>query len=119
MTKFIKGRIRSVYFAFKGMFLLMTTEDAIVSQLFVLLLMTGIGLYVGLTKIEWIMQFFAFGLVFVAEGMNTTVEALCDFIHPKYHKKIGFIKDIAAGSVSFAAVTSIFIGGIIYYPYFF
>ena len=41
------------------------------------------------------------------------------FIHPDYHERIGFIKDIAAGAVFFAALTAITIGCIIYFPYLF
>lgn len=119
MRVFIKGRIKSIYFAVKGMFILLTTEHAIISQTFVGILMTGLGLYVGLTKMEWVVQIFALGLVLVAEGLNTAIEALCDFIHPEHHKKIGFIKDISAGAVCFAAFTAFLIGILIYYPYFF
>jgi diacylglycerol kinase (ATP) len=50
------------------------------------------------------------------EGLNTAVEKIADFIHPNYHERIGFIKDIAAGSVFFAALTAIAIGLIIYLP---
>jgi diacylglycerol kinase (ATP) len=59
-------------------------------------------------------QFFAIGLVLVAEALNTAVEKIADFIHPEYHEKIGFIKDIAAGASSFAAFTSLIIAGFIY-----
>ena len=50
---------------------------------------------------------------------NTAVEKIADFIHPDYHERIGFIKDIAAGAVFFAALTAIAIGCIIYFPYLF
>jgi diacylglycerol kinase (ATP) len=48
--------------------------------------------------------------------MNTAVEKICDFIHPEYHEKIGFIKDIAGGAVLFAAIASIAVGLLIYVP---
>jgi len=52
------------------------------------------------------------------EGINTAVEKIADFIHPDFHHRIGFIKDIAAGAVFFAALTAIAIGLIIYVPKF-
>ena len=61
-------------------------------------------------------QFLAIGIVLVAEALNTAVEKVADFIHPEYHEKIGFIKDIAAGAPSFAAFTSLIIAGFIYIP---
>ena len=63
-------------------------------------------------------QVFAIGLVMSVEGLNTAVEKVADFIHPEFHERIGFIKDIAAGAVFFAALTAIVIGAIIYVPKF-
>lgn len=61
-------------------------------------------------------QIFSIGLVLSIEGLNTAIEEIADFIHPDFHKKIGMIKDIAAGAVTFAALTAITIGLIIYVP---
>jgi diacylglycerol kinase (ATP) len=111
---FFKGRLRSFKFALKGMWLLMSTEDSIKAQLFVAIIITAFGAYFNISNIEWMFQFFAIGLVLVAEALNTAVEKIADFIHPEYHEKIGFIKDIAAGASSFAAFTSLIIAGFIY-----
>ena len=56
------------------------------------------------------MQTLAIGLVLVAESLNTGIEKLADFVHPDYHKKIGFIKDVSAGSSGIAAI----IGNMLY-----
>jgi diacylglycerol kinase (ATP) len=73
--------------------------------------------YFKITASEWLFQTLAIGLVMSVEGINTAVEKIADFIHPNYNEKIGFIKDIAAGAVFFAAITAIVIGLIIYVPY--
>jgi len=52
----------------------------------------------------------------IFEGLNTAVEKIADFIHPDFNDKIGFIKDIAAGAVTFAALAALAIGFIIYLP---
>ena len=62
------------------------------------------------------MQTLAIGLVLVAESLNTGIEKLADFVHPDYHEKIGFIKDVSAGSSGIAAIISLIIAGIIYIP---
>jgi diacylglycerol kinase (ATP) len=49
-------------------------------------------------------QLLAIGLILSVEGVNTTIEELCDFIHESHHEKIGKIKDISAGAVTFAAL---------------
>jgi diacylglycerol kinase (ATP) len=114
---FIKGRIKSLKFAIVGVIKLITTEHSIMVQLFLALIITIAGLYFKITKQEWLFQTLTIGLVLSIEGLNTAVEKIADFIHPDYHEKIGFIKDIAAGAVFFAAVTAISVGVIIYYPY--
>ena len=113
---FVRGRLRSLKFALRGMWLLITTEDSIKAQLFVALIATILGFYFDISNIEWMIQFLAIGLVLVAEAVNTAVEEVADFIHPEYHKKIGLIKDIAAGAPSFAAFISLIIAGFIYIP---
>lgn len=113
---FFRGRIRSLKFAFKGAWVLITTEDSIKAQLFIALLATLLGFYFDISNTEWIVQFLAIGLVLVAEAVNTAIEEIADFIHPDFHVKIGLIKDIAAGAPTFAAIISLIIAGFIYIP---
>lgn len=113
---FIKGRLRSLGFALKGMWLLLTTEDSIKVQSFFAILTIIAGFYFDISAVEWMLQLLAIGLVLVAESLNTAIEKVADFVHPDYHEKIGFIKDIAAGGPSFAGIISLIIVGIIYLP---
>ena len=117
-NSFITGRMKSMTYAYQGAKKLITTEHSVMVQFSLGILMTIAGFYFGITKAEWIFQTFAIGLVMSMEGLNTAVEKIADFIHPNYHEKIGFIKDIAAGAVFFAAMTAIAVGLIIYVPYF-
>lgn len=110
------GRLKSMVFAFKGAVKLITTEHSVMVQFSLAILMIVAGFYFDITKTEWMFQIFAFGLVLSIEGLNTAVEKIADFIHPDYHERIGFIKDIAAGAVFFAAMTAIAIGLFIYLP---
>jgi diacylglycerol kinase (ATP) len=113
---YLKGRLRSLKFALRGMWILNTTEDSIKAQLFFGLLATLLGLYFNISGTEWAIQTIVIGLVLVAEAVNTAIEEVADFIHPEFHEKIGLIKDIAAGAPSFAAFTSLIVAGIIYVP---
>ena len=116
---FFTGRLKSVTYAFKGAVKLITTEHSVMIQFSVGILMAIAGFYFGISKTEWLFQTFAIGLVMSIEGLNTAVEKIADFIHPNYHERIGFIKDIAAGAIFFAAMTAVVIGLIIYVPLFF
>jgi diacylglycerol kinase (ATP) len=115
---FFSGRLKSISFAFKGAIKLITTEHSVMVQFSIGILMTIAGFYFNITRTEWLFQILSIGLVMSIEGLNTAVEKVADFIHPNYHERIGFIKDIAAGAVLFAAFTAIAIGLIIYLPKF-
>ncbi|MFV8345714.1 diacylglycerol kinase family protein [Flavobacterium sp. ZB4P13] len=113
---FFTGRLKSVIYAIKGAVKLITTEHSIMVQFSIGILITIAGFYFGISKTEWLFQTLAIGLVLSVEGLNTAIEKIADFIHPNYHERIGFIKDIAAGAVFMAAITAIAIGLIIYIP---
>ena len=119
MTKkesFLINRLKSIGYAFKGAVLLLKTEASIKIQFFIALIVTLAGFFFNISTTEWIIQLLAIGLVMCAEGVNTAIEAVADFIHPEHHKKIGIIKDIAAGAVFIAAFFASIIGFIIYIP---
>jgi diacylglycerol kinase (ATP) len=117
-TKFISGRFKSLGFALKGAIKLATTEHSVMVQSSIAVLLVIAGFYFEISREEWMFQTLAIGLVLAIEGLNTAVEKVADFIHPEFHEKIGFIKDIAAGAVFFAAITAITIGCFIYIPKF-
>jgi diacylglycerol kinase (ATP) len=115
---FFTGRFKSMGFALKGAIKLITTEHSIMVQSTLAVGLIIAGLYFNISHEEWMFQTLAIGLVLSIEGLNTAVEKVADFIHPEFHQKIGFIKDIAAGAVFFAAMTAIAIGLMIYIPKF-
>jgi len=114
----LKDRLKAFNYAFRGFWSLISTEKSIKIQILIAVLMTAIGFFMKISAAEWMFQFVAIGLVLVAESLNTAIERMADFIHPDFHKKIGLIKDIAAGAVFFAAIIAIIIGLIIYVPKF-
>ena len=114
--RFVSGRIKSIGFAVKGAFKLVSTEHSVMVQFSIMIVMIFAGFYFEISREEWMLQILAFGLVLAIEGLNTAVEKIADFIHPEFHNRIGFIKDIAAGSVLFAAFSAIAVGALIYVP---
>ncbi|WP_309640770.1 diacylglycerol kinase family protein [Flavobacterium sp.] len=115
---FFTGRLKSMGFALKGLIKLITTEHSVMVQSSIGVLLIIAGFYFNISMTEWLCQTLVIGLVLSIEGLNTAVEKIADFIHPNYHEKIGFIKDIAAGSVFFAAMTAIAVVLMIYIPKF-
>ena len=117
-NSFFIGRLKSLKYAFNGALKLITTEHSIMVQFTLAIVLLFAGFFFEINKTEWLFQTIAIGLVISIEGLNTAVEKVADFIHPNFNDKIGFIKDIAAGAVFFAAMTAIAIGIIIYLPKF-
>ncbi len=119
MYDFITGRIRGGGYAIKGAWLLLKHEHSIQLQFIIAILVTIAGFYFDITATEWAIQLLAIGMVMGAEGLNTAVENIADFVHPDFHVKIGVIKDVAAGAVFFVALIAVIVGIIIYFPYIF
>ena len=117
MKKFVIGRIKSTRYALQGFWLLVRTEDAIITHSIGFLVFVGLGFYFELTPTEWVVQLLSFWALLAIEGLNTGLEKLCDFVHPDFHTKIGEIKDIAAGAVTmiFFAVVAVLM--FIYIPH--
>ena len=95
---FFTGRLKSVGFAFKGAVKLLTTEHSVMVQSMVLSIATFLGFYYNISATEWMLQILVFGLVLSVEGLNTAAEKIADFIHPEFHERIGFIKEIGRAS---------------------
>jgi len=115
---FFLNRIKSVKYAAKGFWILITSEKSIIAQVLIAIIMTIIGFLMNISATEWLFQITAISIVLVAESLNTAIEKMADFIHPEYHTRIGFIKDISAGAAFFAAIFAVIIGLIIYIPKF-
>ena len=95
-NSFFSGRLKSIGFALKGAYKLITTEHSIMVQFSIAILLVIAGFYFHISREEWMIQTLAFGLVLGIESLNTAVEKIADFIHPEFHDRIGFIKDIAS-----------------------
>ena len=114
---FIKKRLKGLIIAISGMFFLLKNEDSIKVQSLFFILFIFLGYYFEITKNEWIIHIILIGFILTAEALNTVAEKICDFINPKYDDRIKLIKDISAGAVSFAVISSLIVLIIIYYPY--
>jgi len=110
------NRLKGFVYAAKGAFLLLRTESSIQLQFLLAVIVTIAGFYFEISRVEWMVQILAIGLVMGIEGLNTAIEKLSDFVQPEHDPKIGFIKDISAGAVMIAAVAASIVGLIIYLP---
>jgi diacylglycerol kinase len=114
-TPFI--RLRSFVYAVQGLAHLVRTQFNARVHLLASVLVCMVGVYVGLSRAEWLWIAVAITLVWSAEAFNTALEQLADALHPKQHPGIGRAKDVAAAAVLIAAVGAAVIGTLVFVPY--
>ena len=109
-------RVTSFRYAFSGWaYVLRTQPNAWIHALIsigVVLLATW--LRVG--RLEWAALILTLMMVWMAEFMNTAIEALVDLIAPEPHPLAKVTKDVAAASVLIGALGAVLIGLLVLGP---
>jgi len=70
----------------------------------------ALGIFAGLSRMEWCVIVLACAGVWCAEALNTAVEFLGDAVTREQHPLIGKAKDAAAGAVLVAAIAAVIAG---------
>jgi diacylglycerol kinase (ATP) len=76
----------------------------------------GLGLYLHVSSGDLLFLFFAITLVIMAEMFNTAVETVVNLCVQEYHPLARIAKDVAAGAVIIAALNSLVVAYIVFYP---
>lgn len=66
---------------------------------------------------HWAVLLICGGVVLSGEMLNTSIEALADYLQQEYDEDIRTIKDLAAGAVLVAAGLAGTVGVIVFWPY--
>ncbi len=106
----------SFFYAFEGVRSGLRTERNMVIHFSAIATVTVFGALLGLSKLEWIVCIILFGVVIMAELMNTAIETVVDIICPDYDPRAKLAKDTAAGAVLMVAVAAAIVGVIIFAP---
>lgn len=112
MKKFLKGFI----FAWRGIITSLKSERNLRFHFFAAIAVTIAGFIFDISRVDWMMQTIAIGLVITAELMNTAIEYLTNLVSPEKNDIAGKVKDIAAGAVLISAIVALVLGLIIYLP---
>jgi diacylglycerol kinase (ATP) len=111
--------LRSITNAIRGLWMIFKSERNFQIEVFALLINIFLIFYFHLSTLDAVLIFMVSFMVLSVEIINTAIEKICDFIHPEYDKRIGFIKDIAAGAVTLMAILSVIVGIFVYWKYIF
>ncbi len=116
MLEFLLSRVRSFRYAFSGLWYVIRTQRNAWIHALASLLVLALGLWLRLSTQEWAMIVLAVGLVWMAEFVNTALEAVVDLASPEHHQLAKVSKDVGATAVLIAALVSIIIGLLILGP---
>jgi|SRR5579859_576282 len=111
--------LQSFVYAFDGVRYAVRTQRNGRVHLAIAMFAIAMGLWLGISPIEWALVFVAITGVFIAEMINTVVEACVDLATQKYHPLAKIAKDVAAGAVLLNAILSIIIGLFVFGPHLF
>ena len=112
----MKRFIKAVLFAWQGVTQFFVRERNAKIQTVMGVLAITLGLTVSISLYQWMFVLFCIALVISLEMINSAIERYCDLVTIDYNPSIKIIKDVAAGAVLIASMTSLIIGLIIFIP---
>lgn len=110
---------KSFFNALRGIFLMVKTERNFQIELAAFFINLFLIFYLQLSAPDALFILLVCFAVLSSEIINTAIEKLCDMVQPDFDKRIGFIKDIAAGAVLLMSILAVITGIIIYSKYLF
>lgn len=116
LKEFIYSRITAFGHAFRGWWYVLRTQHNAWIHSIVALAVIALGLWVGLPPRDWAVLVLAIAMVFTAEFINTSIEAVVDLASPVHHPLAKVGKDVGAAAVLVAALAAILIGLLILGP---
>ena len=116
-TGFWHGRRKSFACALRGIAVLLRTQVNARIHVLATVLVVAAGFALRIPRGEWVALAFAIGMVWIAEALNTALEALADRISREHDETIRRAKDVAAGAVLLAAITAAIIGLLVLGPH--
>ena len=109
--------ILSFKYAFQGIAAALKEEPKLIFHLLTGLIVLIISFILGISRQDWTIIIFLIGFVIAVELTNTAIEAVVDQFTDQIHPGAKLAKDISAGAVLIAAITSAIIGIMVFWPY--
>jgi diacylglycerol kinase len=110
-------RAQSFTHASRGIWIFFKTTQNAWIHIAVFVCVILLGLFLNISRIDWIVLFIVSGLVFVTESINTAIEIDIDLTSPTYHPYARDTKDVAAGAVLIASIVAIVVGILVFWSY--
>lgn len=109
--------LRSFGYAWSGILTAIRQEAHMRFHLLATLLVTSLGLFFHVSRIDWLFLLLFTAMVWITEMINTALEMLCNKVESRQDPSIKAVKDLAAGAVLVAAFLAAIGGILIFGPY--
>jgi diacylglycerol kinase (ATP) len=116
MKSFFSSRAASFRHAFRGWHYVFRTQKNAWIHSSIAAIVFVLGLWLQLSARDWAVLILTTAVVFAAEFMNTSIEAVVDLASPNRHPLAQIGKDVGAAAVLVAALAAILIGLLILGP---
>ncbi|PWH12739.1 MAG: diacylglycerol kinase [Anaerolineae bacterium] len=116
MTAFVKSRLLAFRYAFQGWWYVLRTQKNAWIHAVASLGVMCVGLWLGLPARDWAVLILTIALVWSAEFLNTSIEAVVDLASPSHHPLAKVGKDVGAAAVLIAAGAAVLVGVLILGP---
>lgn len=116
MTDPFKDRLPAFKHAFSGLIYVLRTQKNAWIHAVASVLVTVLALILRLPVLHTAILVIIIGLVWMAEILNTSIEALVDLISPNHHPLAKIAKDTGAAAVLILSITAVVIGLLILGP---
>lgn len=107
---------QSFKYAFTGVAYVFRTQRNARIHAIISLGVAALGLWLRISGAEWTILILAMMVVWVAEFINTAIEALVDLTTPDEHTGAMVAKDVAAAAVLIGAIGAVIVGLLILGP---
>ena len=114
----VRAKVLAFRYAWQGIDYMLRTQVNAWIQIGIAAIVTVVGLLFGLSGVEWCVVVLAMAAVWIAEALNTAIEAVVDLASPERHALAGRAKDVAAGAVVVAVAAAAICGLVIFGPRF-
>ncbi len=117
VVEFFESRGRAFRYAFAGWWYVIRTQRNAWIHALVSVSVVVVSFWLRISLSDWAVIFLAIALVWIAEFLNTALEAVVDLAsHQEHHELAKVGKDVGAAAVLIAAAASILIGLLILGP---
>jgi diacylglycerol kinase (ATP) len=117
ITGFFKSRINAFGYALSGWWFVIRTQRNAWFHMVVSVAVIFMSFFLQLTASGWALILLAIALVWIAEFLNTALEAVVDLASNHQHHELAKVgKDVGAAAVLIAAISSVMIGLLILGP---